>query len=307
MRKIGSILIFVAAVMMLITVTGCGEKTTEPTFKPGEMVLVPGGTFTMGDTKDLEFYGTQPTHTVTLNPFYIGKYEVTQAEFSKYMQPDDPWIELFGLGARYPAYGITWYTVIKYCNLRSIAEGLTPCYTISESTNPADWGEVPDDFDHPNTGAWDRVTCNWEANGYRLPTEAEWEYAARGATNTPDYRYSGSDNIDAVAWYENQPIGDDHVELKSHPVAKKAPNALGIYDLSGNIQEWCWDWFDATYYARSPQDNPTGPAAGFDTRVTRGGHWSADAWRCIVFYRDEGFPCYGDGSYGFRLCRSKID
>ena len=210
MRKIGSILIFVAAVMMLITVTGCGEKTTEPTFKPGEMVLVPGGTFTMGDTKDLEFYGTQPTHTVTLNPFYIGKYEVTQAEFSKYMQPDDPWIELFGLGARYPAYGITWYAVIKYCNLRSLAEGLTPCYTISESTNPADWEKFPmisiTQTQKPGT----------ESPAIGRPMATDCPRGRMGICRPrcyqhPDYRYSGSDNIDAVAWYENQPIGDDHL------------------------------------------------------------------------------------------------
>jgi formylglycine-generating enzyme required for sulfatase activity len=307
MRKLRLALIFVAAVMMLITVTSCGKKTTEPDVSAGKMIFVPGGTFTMGDTKNLEFYGAQPTHTVTLNPFYIGKYEVTQAEYTKYMQPKHHWIDLYGLGARYPAYGISWYAAIKYCNLRSIAEGLTPCYTISESTNPADWGEVPDDYNHPGIRTWDIVTCDFAANGYRLPTEAEWEYAARGATNVPDYRYSGSDNIDAVAWYDNQTIGADHEELKTHPAAKKAPNALGIYDMSGNVGEWCWDWFDANYYARSPENNPTGPVRGRDLRVTRGGYWFADAWKCIVFYRGNEFTSSNDAALGFRLCRSKID
>ena len=246
----------------------------------------------MGDTRGQGYEDELPTHTVTLNSFYIGKYEVTQAEYSQYM-PNPGWESIYGLGDNYPAYYVSWYAVLKYCNLRSIAEGLTPCYTINGSTNPANWGAVPTS----NNSTWNSAICNWNANGYRLPTEAEWEYAARGATNNPDYLYSGSDDINAVAWYES------NSGQISHPVGTKAPNGIGTYDMSGNVYEWCWDWYGYGYYSSSPQNNPTGPASG-SFRVTRGGGWGFSASYCRVANRGCSDPD-GSGSYiGFRLCRS---
>lgn len=267
---------------------------------PGEMVLVPGGTFTMGDTRGEGSSNELPTHSVTLNSFYIGKYEVTQEEYSQYMQPGYSWSSDYGLGDNYPAYYVSWYAILKYCNLRSMAEGLTPVYSISGSTNPANWGSVPTSIN----STWNAAICNWNANGYRLPTEAEWEYAARGATNTPDYLYSGSDDINTVAWYNgnNSPYG-------SKPVGTKAPNGLGLFDMSGNVYEWCWDWYSSNY-SSSPSSNPTGPASG-SYRVQRGGYWYNSASRCRVARRNFGSPDFSDiypsyGSYyiGFRLCRA---
>ena len=259
---------------------------------PSDFIYVPGGTFTMGDTRGLGFSDELPTHTVTLNSFYIGKYEVTQAEYSQYM-PSPNWTSSYGLGDNYPAYRVSWYAILKYCNLRSMAEGLTPCYTISGSTDPADWGEVPTS----NNSTWDAAICNWNANGYRLPTEAEWEYAARGATNNPDYLYSGSDDINAVAWYTN------NSGSSTHPVGTKAPNGIGTYDMSGNVWEWCWDWYSSSYYSSSPQDNPTGPASG-SSRVFRGGSWSYNAYYCTVSFRLDYFATYSHYSLGFRVCRA---
>jgi len=260
---------------------------------PGEMVLVPGGTFTMGDTRGEGDSNELPTHSVTLNSFYIGKYEVTQAEYAQYMQPSSSWTSHYGHGDDYPAYYVSWYAIIKYCNLRSLAEGLTPCYTISGSTNPANWGSVPTS----NNSTWNAAICNWNANGYRLPTEAEWEYAARGATNTPDYLYSGSDDINAVAWYSG------NSGYTSHPVGTKAPNGLGLYDMSGNLYEWCWDWYSSSYYSSSPSNNPTGPASG-SGRVFRGGYWNSSASYYRVAYRSYNSPRSSYYSYGFRLCRA---
>jgi sulfatase modifying factor 1 len=258
---------------------------------PGQMIFVPGGTFTMGDTRGQGYSDELPTHTVTLNSFYIGKYEVTQAEYSQYM-PSPNWTSSYGLGDNYPAYRVSWYAILKYCNLRSMAEGLTPCYSISGSTNPADWGEVPT----TSNSTWNAVICNWNASGYRLPTEAEWEYAARGATNNPDYLYSGSDDINAVAWYTN------NSGSSTHPVGTKAPNGIGTYDMSGNVWEWCWDWYSSSYYSSSPQDNPTGPASG-SYRVGRGGSWSSYALNCTVSFRF-GFNATDSGTVlGFRICR----
>jgi len=263
------------------------------------MIYVPGGNFFMGDTIDdgVGHPSQLPVHSVTLSPFFIGKYEVTQAEYSQYMQPVYCWFSSYGLGDNYPAYYVSWYAILKYCNLRSLAEGLNPCYTIGGSTDPANWGELPT---HSNNATWDAAICNWNANGYRLPTEAEWEYAARGATNNPDYLYSGSDDIDAVAWYDdnNSPSG-------SKPVGTKAPNELGLYDMSGNVWEWCWDWYSS--YGSSSQNNPTGPASG-SSRLFRGGHWYYGATYCRVAFRSHYYPYeiefLGFGSLGFRLCRA---
>lgn len=261
---------------------------------PANFVYVPGGTFTMGRTTGSGDSDELPTHSVTLNSFYIGKYEVTQGEYSQYMQPGSSWTSSYGLGNNYPAYYASWYAILKYCNLRSIAEGLTPVYTISGSTNPASWGAVPT----TNNATWNAAICNWNANGYRLPTEAEWEYAARGATNTPDYLYSGSDDINAVAWHggNNSPYG-------SKPIGTKAPNGLGLYDMSGNLWELCWDWYSSSYYSSSPGSNPTGPSSG-TYRLVRGGSWGDHASSCRVANRSNSIP-YSGGSYnGFRLCRA---
>lgn len=259
-----------------------------------EMILIPGGTFTMGDTRGEGSNNELPIHSVTLNSFLMSKYEAKQGEYAQYMQPVSSWTSESGLGYNYPAYYVSWYDVLKYSNLRSMAEGLTPVYSISGSTDPANWGEVSTDW---WDATWDAAICDWSANGYRLPTEAEWEYAARGATNTPDYLYSGSDNINAVAWYDgnNSPHG-------SKPVGTLAPNGLGLHDMSGNVFEWCWDWYSS--YSSDPQNNPTGPASGH-YRVLRGGGWVNSAALCRVADRFFAFePGRSEDGLGFRLCRS---
>ena len=272
------------------------EAVYEINSVPAGFVYVPGGTFTMGDTRGGGDSDELPTHIVTLNSFLLGKYEVTQAEYAQYMTPGSSWTSSYGLGNNYPAYYVSWYAILKYCNLRSMAEGLTPVYTISGSTNPASWGTVPTS----SNATWNAAICNWSANGYRLPTEAEWEYAARGAMNTPDYLYSGSDDVNAVAWYSgnNSPNG-------SKPVGTKAANGLGLHEMSGNLWEWCWDWYGSGYYSSSPGSNPTGPASG-SYRVARGGSWDYSATICRVANRWGSFS-YGDLTYnGFRLCRSAL-
>jgi formylglycine-generating enzyme required for sulfatase activity len=262
---------------------------------PESFVYVPSGTFTMGKTTGSGDSDELPIHQVTLNSFYMGKYEVTQVEYSQYMQPSSSWTSNYGLGDSYPAYNVSWYAILMYCNLRSIAEGLTPVYTISGSTNPADWGAVPTS----NNTAWDNVICNWNANGYRLPTEAEWEYAARGATNTPDYLYSGSDDINAVAWY-----GGNNTPNGAKPVGGKTANGLGLYDMSGNLWEWCWDWYSSSYYSVSPVNNPPGPASG-SYRVLRSGCWNVSAGLCHVANRHYVNPYYSSsGNGGFRIVRA---
>lgn len=234
---------------------------------PG-MVYVKGGAYDMGDHFAEGEANELPVHSVTVSDFYIGKYEVTQFEWGTYMSqytfiPD-------GNAGSYPAYDVSWYIVVKYCNLRSIEEGLEPCYSINGSTNPSDWGVMP--YYVPSTGsvvgdqaAWNAAICNWSANGYRLPTEAEWEYAARGGTwNSDNYRYSGSNILDDVAWYR------DNSDGICHSVGTKQPNQLGIYDMTGNVNEWCWDWYSSNYYSISSTVDPFGPTTT-EHRICRGG------------------------------------
>lgn len=266
---------------------------------PADMCYVPGGTFTMGDTKGGGEAAEIPTHSVTIGSFYMGKHEVTQAEYNSIMGSNPA--TGHGVGDNYPVYYVSWYSALKYCNLRSMAEGLTPVYKIGSSTvpattNPANWGPVPT----ASNDDWNNASCDWTANGYRLPTEAEWEYAARGASSSPDYLYSGSDDINAVAWYStNWGLANQ----ASHEVEALAPNGIGAYDMSGNVWEWCWDWY--SIYSVDSKVNPVGPNGG-TYRLVRGGVWYESPASCRVSYRNaySFYPQNSDRSYGFRVCRA---
>ena len=197
--------------------TTCGYEETEITDKaehtytngvcicglPEGFVLIPAGTFQMGSEKGYD--NNKPVHEVTITKsFYMGKYEVTQTEYEKYCSygGSSP-SSSYGDGDNYPAYYVSWYDALVYCNKRSMAEELTPCYSISGSTDPEKWGTVPASTD----STWNAVVCDWDANGYRLPTEAEWEYAARTEDNTVDsVTDSGTSDVNKLgeyAWYTN--------------------------------------------------------------------------------------------------------
>jgi len=255
--------------------------TTTPV--PAGMVAVTCGTFNMGDPS----YAT-PVHSVTLSSYYIGKYEVTQTE----------WVATMGTNPSYftgdlnrPVEQVSWYDIMVYCNKRSIAESLTPCYTINGSTDPAVWGTVPTYY---NT-TWDAATCDWTAKGYRLPTEAEWEFAARGGNSSNGYTYSGSNTIGDVAWY------NENSGYTTHAFGTKAPNELGIYDMSGNVWEWNWDWYES--YTSSAQTDPHGATTGTD-RVLRGGSCYYFGLSCRVANRINNYPFSDSYGSGFRLART---
>jgi formylglycine-generating enzyme len=262
---------------------------------PGEMIFVQGGTFNMGDHRITNDGDTDlPIHSVTLSDFYICATEVTQKEF-KSVYGNYPYQD-HGYGDNYPICAVNSYTAMKYCNKRSIKEGLTPCYWLGGLTDPNSW-----------SGDLNKITCDWNANGYRLPTEAEWEYAARGGINNSDnFTYSGSNNINDVAWHYG------NSEQISHPVGTKKPNQLGIYDMSGNLQEWCWDWVDYEYYQYcfdlGTVTNPHGPYIVAATRILRGGSWSYSSdsdWTVYNRYLYS-YPSTNGYFFGFRVVRSKM-
>lgn len=213
---------------------------------PADMVLVKAGSFQMGCAEGEA--GEYPVHKVTITKdFWMGKYEVTFDEYDAFCtaagkeKPED---NGWGRGKR-PVIMVTWNDAVDYCNWRSIKEGYDPCYS----------GKRYD------------VTCDFSKNGYRLPTEAEWEYAARGGNKNKNYIYAGSNNPDEVAWLES------NSGKKTQPVGLKKPNEPGLYDMSGNAAEWCWDWYFEQYYPISPKIDPTGPETDYwdrGDRVVRG-------------------------------------
>jgi len=278
-------------------------KTTEKEIKSEErkehLVLVQGGTFKMGSEVESD---EKPVHDVTVSDFYISRYEVTVHEWYDFLKAldkkDFETAKKFSTSAvvydkdgnlqimstkdiddaSCAANEISWYAAVEYCNWKSEKEGLSKSYTIN--------GE--------------KVTCDFTAKGYRLPTEAEWEFAARGGNKSEGYKYSGGSNYLKVAWMS------ENSGSKVHPVGTKEPNELGLYDMSGNLYEWCWDWYSDNYYKSSPKENPTGPSTG-SRRVKRGGYWDNPANYCRVAHRGSHFYPYfsfSDGD-GFRLSRTK--
>ena len=279
--------------------TVCNYKEVVDIAKiPENFVLIPAGTFQMGSNEGYD--RNKPVHEVTITKsFYMGKYEVTQAEYEQYCSYGSSSPNLgYGVGDNYPAYYVSWYDALVYCNKRSMAEGLTPCYSISGSTDPEKWGTVPTS----SNNTWNAVVCNWNANGYRLPTEAEWEYAARAEDNTvASLTYSGTSDVNKLgeyAWYSS------NSNSKTHEVGTKKANGFGLYDMSGNVWEWCWNWFTNSSYDAEAEggSDPTGASSGWN-RVFRGSSWYGDSVDCAVSYRysNDLYGRYGD--LGFRVVR----
>ena len=253
-------------------------KNTDLSF---QLARVKGGALSL--TEDI---------TAELSDFWMGVYPVTQDLWQAVMDKTS-----YFEGARRPVERVSWYDCIVFCNALSERQGLEPVYTIDKRQ------QDPNNKNKYDNLKW-LLTANHAALGYRLPTEVEWEYAARGGQHTRDFTYAGSNDLEEVGWF------DDNSLEATWPVGQKRPNELGIYDMSGNVLEWCWDWYGT--YKKAYRDaymgsmkNPKGHISG-GHRVLRGGSWFDNPDLCRVGARLNDWPHDRDNGYGLRLSRTAL-
>ncbi|MEI2722979.1 MAG: SUMF1/EgtB/PvdO family nonheme iron enzyme [Verrucomicrobiota bacterium] len=285
-QPVRRIIFQISACLTALIITGCGVQTNAPenaaaapesqsikTACGMDMVFIPGGEFTMG--ADDGPVDVKPPHRVKVDGFLMDQDEITQWVYEKVTGKSPSRVK----NPNNPVEQVTWTAAVKFCNDRSTLEGFTPCYDLK---------------------TWE---CNFAANGYRLPTEAEWEYACRAGSTSPFFFGYEAKELKLCAWFEG------NADSKPHPVGQRQPNRWGLHDMAGNVWEWCHDFYGVKYYRNSPKDNPHGPLQG-EKRVLRGGAWSSSADNCTSWVRncdEAGLTdvCLTMDSNGFRCVRTK--
>lgn len=314
-------LIVTAAIVCL---TGCPKEGSEQgsgehkSPNIGTLKYVPAGSFQRDDEAE--------NMSIIGEPFLMAEHQITQAQFEAIMGTN-PSLPGCGIGDDHPVNKATWYDAITFANKLSIAEGLTPVYSV----HGVDFDAVKySDIPTRENADWNAVAAEWDADGYRLPTEMEWMWAAMGADqdsfgdpmqdgvnisgyDKPFAGYDGSNSIGDCAWYGGNSYSDSNTDSTTgstcYPVGSKLPNELGLYDMSGNVFEWNWDWYEddgsfagAGYAISGTIEDYTGAATG-SRRVRRGGSWSYNSSNCAVASRNNSDPQRGDVDCGFRLVR----
>jgi len=307
--------LFTIAVLAL---SSCQNPSgTEPPEPILDMAAVPGGVF-----QRIWFMAEDQTE---VDAFHISRYEITQAQYVEVTGKANPsgnvcpYVTADDINR--PVDMVSWFDALVFCNSLSMREDRTPIYTILGSTDPADWGSVPTSEAHPNYTDWRAVAADWDADGYRLPTEAEWMWAAMGATEGGGMwdsgvfldgcrkRYAGDETptylpdnaLGDYAWYEATSglLGSGDPDYGTHAVGTKLPNELGLCDMSGNVSEWCWDI--CADYPNGYLDNPTGAATG-NYFVFRGGCWqSPDSYLTVANRTQQQLACSYFPNIGFRV------
>jgi sulfatase modifying factor 1 len=318
---LGLLALFILAAGNFGQVGGPGLASATQGQPPGGMVLIPSGSFQMGDNFGDGNSGERPVHTVFVSAFYMDQYEVRKSLWDEVAT----WAATHGYdigpgsadgkAPGHPVYNVTWYEAVKWANARSEAQGLTPCYyTGALQLEVYRRGDV----NVPVEGV------RWSGCGFRLPTEAEWEKAARGGATGHRFPWSDTDTIQheranyyscpaercsSGYSYDTSPTRGDHPTYATgstpytSPVGSFAPNGYGLYDMAGNVYEWVWDQYGSDYYSRSTASDPRGPAPD-SGRVFRGGSWGDGAYYCRVASRRVSTPGYSYNFVGFRLVRT---
>ena len=280
------IIILILLSLLILSVYAESKKNENSllknTFKSMEFVAVPPGCFQMGNTFGDAYYIEMPVHEVCVNDFSIGKFDVTRGAFKQFVEDTGYLTEAEKGDGCYAYDGKAW-----------------------KKDSTANWRSpgFPQSDDHPvvcvswnDSIAYTKWLSRQNNHDYRLPTEAEWEYAARSGGKHE--KFAGGDDVEAVAWYS------DNSDYRTHPVGQKRANGLGLYDMSGNVWQWTADWYDESYYWKSPRNNPEGPSTG-SNRVFRGGSWFYDSRGARTSYRDFFVPGYRSSYLGFRLVSTK--
>lgn len=301
---------WIAAV--LLSLTGCsaalpgpdpdGQSSALQSPYIGTLVRVEGGSYQRQNL----------THNISIvSGFYMAVNEISRSQYTAVTGLSDPSSAMFSSGSSDPVQNVSWFDALVFCNTLSLLEGLIPVYSISGSTDPADWGSVPTSTNSPGYSNWIAVSADQQAGGYRLPTEMEWMWAAMGGlqdagfsgngTNTTGYLkqfagHNGPAVLEDFAWYAT------NSGSTSHPSGQKTANELGIFDLSGNIYEWCQDWYETWSGAYT---NYSGPATG-TRKIMRGGSWFSAADTCALGFRNFQYPWMRAINIGLRVVRTTV-
>ena len=296
-------ILFYSCLLFLFSGNNIHSQTANHLFtgSNNEMLLVEGTDYVMGNSAgENRRLDERPVHNVVISDFFVSKYEITVNDYRRFCTKtgnDMPPEPKKGWGDNHPIANINWYDAITFCNWLSKENGLSPFYNIDTTK------EDPNNLSTLDTQKW-LVTYNHEANGFRLPFEAEWEYMARGGKKGNFLLFSEEEemteeHLSYIAWFKgnNEPFGTKAVGLKD-------PNELGVYDVFGNVSEWCNDWYNEDYYNISPKNNPQGPEQG-ENKVIRGGYFNSYPQSLYAYRRNSFTPDRYAVFIGFRVCRPK--